>query len=404
MTLSASSARFAAVALVVLSLGATARAGEAIVRVIDQKGSDRYGAVLDGLAAAVSGAAQAAQQRPGSGPSLYVDLRAGAGEGALDAGDRAFFDAARRTFNLFEALGGRSDDRMAVVQRGGDRFYVGLDGDGGRWFADSSAALGFLLKRLVARSDLPAVAKVAVEGCGDFACVVQSARREIAKTEAIVPRGTTVALEMRLDGLAASVPVVIAPTPLVALDAELLGPDRVQARVAVLATTPLGLSAIHLFNEGRPFRPVASLALRVVGSLDELNALASGQKIPDYSQVAAGSGTVEALADDHANTAAQATELSGTVQGRIEVAGDVDVFRIALATAGSLSIVSSGPTDVAAILRSADGEELARDDDHGAWYNFSLTKVLPAGTYFLFVSHCCGGTGRYQVTETTAGN
>jgi hypothetical protein len=366
---------------------------------------DAYGTVLERMVAGADGAARSAQARPGSGPALYIDLRrptdSVAGFSTLDAGDRALLEAAKRTFEVFQALGGRTDHGVGVVQRDGSRIYVGLDGDGGRWFTSSAAATAYLLQRLLARSDLPAPAAAAATGCQDLSCVVQVARREVIKTEAIAPRGTTIDLDVRTAGLSAA-PVVSAPAGFTVHEAT-ASSDRVRVRLTIPAATALGASGLYVFSEGRPFRPVGAIDLRIVGSIEELEALAAGRTVSDLTQVVRG-GTLETIADDHAGSAAGATPLAGTTSGVIETAGDVDMFRVVLGAPGPLTITSSGPTDVAATLLAEDGSTVASDDDSGPWYNFALTKVLPAGTYYLAVRHCCNGTGRYSLSVGTTGN
>ncbi|MBM3505585.1 MAG: hypothetical protein FJX65_17175 [Alphaproteobacteria bacterium] len=400
--------RRSVVAVVLAAIAGLTVASASAQSVLPSGGSpgDAYGAVLDRMAAGADGAARMVQERPGDGPALYLDLRRPVAEtrgfAALDAGDQALLDAAKRTYDVFRALGGQSEFGTALVQRRGERVYVGLDGDGGRWFTSSAAATAYLLQRLLARSDLPAPAAEAVTSCQNLSCAVQAAKREVFKIEAVVPRGTTVALEVRAPGLATTPPVVSTPAGFVVLAAT-ASKERAEVKLSIPADAPLGISGLHVFNEGRPFRPVASVDLRVVGSVEELEALATGRPVADNSQVVRGTAA-ETLADDVGNTAATAATLVERADGRIEVPGDVDVYRIVLSAPGVLTASSSGPTDLAATLTGEDGATLASDDDSGAWYNFSLSKLLPAGTYFLNVRHCCNGTGRYTVSISSGAN
>ena len=61
---------------------------------------------------------------------------------------------------------------------------------------------------------------------------------------------------------------------------------------------------------------------------------------------------------------------------------------------------SSGGSDLVATLEDGVGNVIARSDDDGSWYNFSISETLGAGTYYLRVSHCCQGIGDYAVTAT----
>lgn len=89
----------------------------------------------------------------------------------------------------------------------------------------------------------------------------------------------------------------------------------------------------------------------------------------------------------------------------IETAGDVDFFEITLATAGLLTVESSGTTDTfGSLVEEVETGivVLASDDDSSPnGNNFRFSYSADAGTYFIRVRHSnANGTGEYDVTTT----
>ena len=93
------------------------------------------------------------------------------------------------------------------------------------------------------------------------------------------------------------------------------------------------------------------------------------------------------VADDHGDNSESASTLAvGTATiGVLEQGGDVDVFKIELSSAGSFTVQSAGTTDADARLLDANGAELAKDSDSGNNLNFSISRDLAAGIYYLEV-------------------
>jgi hypothetical protein len=91
--------------------------------------------------------------------------------------------------------------------------------------------------------------------------------------------------------------------------------------------------------------------------------------------------------DDHSDKPATATELAsnGRQKGMIQFEGDADMFRIRLATSGSLDIKSTGNTDTVGELLDDKGNRLLIVDDRDS-DNFHIQQALGAGTYFLRVT------------------
>ena len=91
--------------------------------------------------------------------------------------------------------------------------------------------------------------------------------------------------------------------------------------------------------------------------------------------------------DDHGNAFRSATliNLGSTVQGNLEIGGDIDVFALVLEQAGVLRLWSGGDTDTFAALYSSNEQTIAVDDDSGEWLNFEIVQHLQPGTYYLEV-------------------
>jgi len=112
------------------------------------------------------------------------------------------------------------------------------------------------------------------------------------------------------------------------------------------------------------------------------------------------------VADDHGNRPSEATPvaLSGTtpvaVAGRIDYPGDTDVFRVTVASAGTLIVRSSGGMDTVGVFLDASGERIASNDDaQTSSVDFGLTQRVEPGTYYLAVTRWeSAGTGNYALS------
>ena len=115
------------------------------------------------------------------------------------------------------------------------------------------------------------------------------------------------------------------------------------------------------------------------------------------------------VSDDHGDRPAEATPVAigageTMIAGRIDYAGDVDVFRIQVAAAGTLIARASGGMDTVGVLLDANGERVTSNDDaRAATLDFGLTQRVAAGTYYLVVSHWeSAGTGPYTLAFSLA--
>jgi secreted trypsin-like serine protease len=108
--------------------------------------------------------------------------------------------------------------------------------------------------------------------------------------------------------------------------------------------------------------------------------------------------------DDHSNTTVNASALSlgGNAIGNLEVGNDMDVFKVMLTAAGTVTINSTGSTDVVGTLLSSTGATLATDDSGNGAPNFRLTHTATAATtLFVRVSgKTAATTGGYGLNAT----
>jgi hypothetical protein len=104
--------------------------------------------------------------------------------------------------------------------------------------------------------------------------------------------------------------------------------------------------------------------------------------------------------DDHGDSFSCAT--AATVGGSNktgEIApSDHDVFAFELGSTATVSLESSGSTDVAATLFEEDGTLIDDDDDSGSGSNFLLSQSLPAGRYYLRVESSGSAQGSYTLS------
>ena len=77
---------------------------------------------------------------------------------------------------------------------------------------------------------------------------------------------------------------------------------------------------------------------------------------------------------------------------------DYDFFSFVVDSEGSITVESTGSTDVYAELFNERGKRLASDDDSGSGVNFKITETLKAGRYFVRVEGTSGATGSYNIS------
>jgi hypothetical protein len=114
-------------------------------------------------------------------------------------------------------------------------------------------------------------------------------------------------------------------------------------------------------------------------------------------------------ADDYGNRITEAQRIFPVAQnipsevsypGRLDYAGDVDVFRVDIASAGgTLTLRTDGGLDTIGTLMDSAGRAIKSVNDAEAErLDFGLTRTLAAGTYYLAVSHHeAAGAGAYTL-------
>jgi len=380
-----------------------ALAAEPSIRVIGGTQIEAFTARVDRLGDRILQDVTAARDGVGKGDLHYFDLNKPlkdlAGFDDLPAADRVLMRGAKRTYDLFRALGGPRVDAFAVTATEKERYYLSLDGEGGRWLTTPGAALTVLARQLVGEKtvQLTGAGSSASPCPQDYRCLLKSLYDRSAVI-ATVPRGSTVTLEMTGSGFSdkGGAPVVIAPDGITPHDVAVLNHEKITARISVDSNAPTGRHSVQVFNPGRQFGSQGIYPLMVVADPATLETPVAGDSAGEI-----GSRKTMPVHDDYPDTPDKAVPLGATVAARLEFAGDTDLFRIDVAKGGSLSIASEGPTDLVGELRTAKDKVIAVDDDSGPRYNFRLdTPPLAPGTYYLRVRHCCAGKGSYSLKRT----
>jgi hypothetical protein len=309
------------------------------------------------------------------------DLAGGVDGAAYGPSDRAWVEAALAVYDLYRQIGGESGDRRYLFRRDGDRVFVGVEGGAGHWRASvEEGQAGFL--GLLARSSraLPESLRLAVSQGADRPLGALAADLVVALSKPggvlLIPRGAarTVRVEEAWHAVGtAGLAVSAVPT----------GKGGLVATVRPRPGPHTGPQAIVTFRRGRRF--TASETIEVAVGTD------------------AGSGTGGDAAATRATARPDHLDLGNPapVPDGIAASGETRRYAISVPAAGGYRITSSGPSDIVGQLTGPDGAVIARDDDGGLGYNFTLEANLEAGDYTLEVIHCCAGTGPFALTVTT---
>ncbi|UUX48630.1 hypothetical protein NUH88_14570 [Nisaea acidiphila] len=302
-----------------------------------------------------------------------ADLAGGEGGQPYGAGDREWAESCLAIYDLYRQLGGEKPDGRLHFRRDGGRFFIAVSGAPGRWFDSRDAALSDLLRLLLIRS-------------GTVAESLTSAARSAS------PNASLAALSSALDRVLLDEisPVILSPGEVRTLqfdDADIaVGTKGLKVRTdsgesggvsAAVSPASIGTGSRQFvlgFREGRYFRPVSEREVTVRD----------------------GMAREAATADEPVQTAA--VPLQDGVTAAIASSGEIMRYTVPVSEGGQISVTSTGPSDVEAVLWASDGTVVARDDDGGDGYNFALEADLEAGSYTLEVRHCCAGTGPFGLT------
>jgi lysyl endopeptidase len=108
--------------------------------------------------------------------------------------------------------------------------------------------------------------------------------------------------------------------------------------------------------------------------------------------------------DDHSDLYFLGTPLSSGVPaaGSLERRGDTDYFTFQLSQASPVTISSSGGTDLVGVLRNANLDQIATNDDLSSNdVNFRISTTLQPGRYYVqVVGYDVATTGPYAITAT----
>ena len=89
--------------------------------------------------------------------------------------------------------------------------------------------------------------------------------------------------------------------------------------------------------------------------------------------------------------------IGGTAANAVDGAGDVDYWRVAVPSPGTLVVQTTGTADTVGALEDENGVVLATDDNGGAAYNFRIERNVRAGAYFIRVAAGEGRLGAYAL-------
>ena len=353
-------------------------------------------AITDGVIARAAGSGG------GDRPATFFDLNSAAG---APVDDDAVIAGARRLYEIYRAVGGPRIDKHAYFERKNGRIYIGLDGEGGRWVNGGVQALEVFREQLVEEAVTLPTAPGSQAPCQGFGCLLYANDNGDAPLAGFALRGATQVLTLSGSGYSntGGPPVVLTPASLYVNDVVFESAEQIKVTLSVDEGAALGAQRLHIFNQGRAFRSAGRYLVHIVASVEELEAIAAGAKPPKTVPPA----TANALYlggvgsdDDYGDDATAAADIVDSLTGRLEQPGDRDVFRLVVPQNAVVDVASAGAADLMAELRDAADKLIAADDDSGDRYNFRLSHQLAAGTYFITISHCCGGTGGYRLTTT----
>lgn len=300
-----------------------------------------------------------------------ADLAGGEGGLPYGPGDRAWAERCLRIYDLYRQLGGEKPEGRLLFRRDGERYFISVAGAPGRWFDAPEAALSDLLRQLLARSaSVPeSLAAIARSTPGHASLAALTGALDAALDE----RGGPIVLDPGgVRTLTFSTADIAVGTAGLEVHSDPLEGGGVTANVSAVPGAE-GRQTVLGFREGVRFRPVVE---RDVSVRDGAAPRTPGQE---------------------PSVPAAPIALQDGAAASITRGGETVRFTIPATEGGRLAVASTGPSDVEAVLLSADGSIVARNDDGGDGYNFALEADLAAGAYTLEVRHCCAGTGPFRL-------
>lgn len=330
-------------------------------------------------------ATKAAQEAKDQESSTWIDTSKDSLLRGETARGNAWAQVALIISDLASLFGARGSNILA--QTGPDGFYAGTASGGGSWSDSATGAQAVLMRLLLADNLLvPQAVRDAIADQSLTASVddlVRVATAALQQTGPIMATGSTATFTLTSTRFSPTgVPHIYGPAGTRVANIERLGPDKVTVTMDLRAATPTGLVELRAFNPGSSFLAADTFKVFVI----------------------AGIGDLAPVVDDHPATRAAAKQLTGSDEGEIGSPGDEDLFRIDLTASGTLTLSTSGPTDVVLTLEDESGNAIATDDDGAGWYNSRIVRALNGGTYFVRVRHAARGTGRYMLRSDFVAN
>lgn len=361
-------------------MSAPARSGD--IRSNDDAGQSLLQQRTASLLARLRSATSAAEQAAGVESLAWIDTRAG---GAGMVTGNAWAQVALIISDLATLFGARGDNILA--QTGPQGFYVGTASGGGSWSAKAADAQTVLMRLLLADNLLvPQAVRDAIAGrtlTTSVESLTQVATAALQQTGPIVATGSTATFTLSSSRFSpAGMPHVYGPAGTRVVRIDRAGPDSVSVTMDLRGATPTGQVELRAFNPGSSFLAADTFNMFVIAGIGELTP----------------------LADDHPATRHTAKQVSGSDDGEIGSPGDEDLFRVELASSGTLTLSTVGPTDTVLVLEDASGNSIASDDDGAGWYNSRIAKTIAGGTYYVRVRHAARGTGRYTLRSDFVAN
>lgn len=378
-------------AIVGVALGMAMAMASAPAHAGDIRGDDSAGRSLlqqrtASLLASLRSATKAAEETDGQGTSNWIDTREGSRLGAEGmVNGQAWAQVALIISDIATLFGARGDNILA--QTGSDGFYAGTASGGGSW-SDSPAGAQSALMRLLLADNLlvPQAVRDAIADQTLGASVetlTQVATTALQQSGPIVATGSTATFTLTSRRFSTTdLPHVYGPAGTRVARVERAGADSITVTMDLRGATPTGQVEFRAFNPNTSFLAADTFNVFVI----------------------AGLGDLAPVADDHPVTRGAAKQLGGSDQGEIGVPGDEDLFRAELTAKGTLTLTTSGPTDVVLVLEDASGNPVASDDDGAGWYNSRIVKSLAGGTYYVRVRHAARGTGPYTLRSEFVAN
>ena len=371
------------VALGMALAAATANAGE--ISADDSAGRSLLQQRATSLLASLRSATKLAEETGAKESSTWIDSRDSSLRSEGAATGNAWAQVALIISDLATLFGARGDNILA--QTGTAGFYAGTATGGGTWSNSATGSQSALMRLLLADNLLvPQAVRDAISDQTLTASVdtlVQVATAALQQSGPILATGSTATFTLTSNRFSATgIPAVYGPAGTRVVHVERAGANSISVTMDLRGTTPTGQVELRAFNPNSSFLAADTFGVFVI----------------------AGIGDLAALADDHPATRNAAKQVSGSDDGEIGSAGDEDLFRAELTASGTLTLTTSGPTDVVLTLEDASGNPIATDDDSAGWYNSRIVRSLAGGTYFVRVRHAARGTGRYTLRSNFVAN